>query len=346
MAINCRAKTSSKNITEEINRWLTTNMYHNSEFSDINALVDLKQKNSTTISLCFPTLNEETTIGSIVSTMRRELMEKHPLIDEIIVVDSGSTDKTREAATDAGADFYHAASCLTNEGAYNGKGENLWKSLYLTRGDIILWIDSDIKNIHPKFAYGIIGTLLKRPDVLFCKGFYERPLNVDGTLRHSEGGRVTEILMRPLINHFFPNLSGFIQPLSGEYGGRRELFEQIPFFTGYGIEIGMLIDIVNNFSLDAVAQVDLDVRVHRNQRLDNLGKMAFGILQSFFKRCHELDIIDLTNAMKETFLQVTADAVGYDIIEKNIVEFERPPMAEIEDYILKHEKYSQSPCPG
>jgi glucosyl-3-phosphoglycerate synthase len=346
MASNCRAKFTSKNITEEINRWLTTNMYHNSEFSDINALVELKEKSSTTISLCFPTLNEETTIGPIIRTMRSGLMEKYPLIDEIIVVDSGSTDGTREAATDAGADFYYASDYLKDEGVYNGKGENLWKSLYLTRGDIILWIDSDIKNIHPKFAYGIIGTLLKRPDVVFCKGFYERPLNVDGTLRHSEGGRVTEILMRPLINHFFPNLSGFIQPLSGEYGGRRELFEQIPFFTGYGIEIGMLIDIVNHFGLDAVAQVDLDVRVHRNQRLENLGKMAFGILQSFFKRCHELDIIDLTNAMKETFLHVTADAVGYDIIEKNIVEFERPPMAGIEDYILKHEKYSQSLCPN
>ena len=346
MARDCHAKSTSKNTTEEINRWLTTNMYHNSEFSDINALVELKEKSSTTISLCFPTLNEETTIGPIIRTMRSGLMEKHPLIDEIIVVDSGSTDGTREAATDAGADFYHASNCLKDEGVYNGKGENLWKSLYLTRGDIILWIDSDIKNIHPKFAYGIIGTLLKRPDVVFCKGFYERPLNVDGTLRHSEGGRVTEILMRPLINHFFPNLSGFIQPLSGEYGGRRELFEQIPFFTGYGIEIGMLIDIVNHFGLDAVAQVDLDVRVHRNQRLENLGKMAFGILQSFFKRCHELDIIDLPNAMKETFLQVTADAVGYGVIEKNIVEFERPPMVGIEDYILKHEKYSQSPCPG
>jgi glucosyl-3-phosphoglycerate synthase len=339
-------KSASKNVTEEINRWLTTNMYHNSEFSDINALVALKEERGATISLCFPTLNEETTIGASVSTMRSSLMEKYPLIDEILVVDSGSTDNTREAATDAGADFYYAAGCLKNEGAYNGKGENLWKSLYLTRGDIILWIDSDIKNIHPKFAYGIIGTLLKRPDVIFCKGFYERPLKVNDKLRHSEGGRVTEILMRPLINHFFPNLSGFIQPLSGEYGGRRELFEQIPFFTGYGVEIGMLIDIVSHFGLDAVAQVDLDVRVHRNQRLENLGKMAFGILQSFFKRCHELEIIDLTNAMKETFLQIKSDVVGYDIIEKNIVEFERLPIAGVADYMLKFEKYSHPPSPN
>lgn len=327
-------------VTEEINNWLTTNMYHNSEFSDIRALVDMKEKTGESISLCLPTLNEETTIGPIAKTIRKELSVKFPLIDEIIVVDSGSTDGTKDAALDAGAVFYYAADCLKAEGLHKGKGENLWKSIFLADGDIIVWIDSDIKNIHPKFAYGVIGPLLKRKELLFCKGFYERPLMVGSSLRHSGGGRVTEILMRPLINHFFPNLSGFIQPLSGEYGGRRKLLESIPFFTGYGVEIGLLIDIVSNFGLDSMAQVDLDVRVHRNQKLENLGKMAFGILQSFFKRCHELEIIDLTHAMEDTFREVTSDIVGYDVITKNIKEFERAPMLEVDDYRKKfHAEY-------
>jgi glucosyl-3-phosphoglycerate synthase len=329
-------KEDYRNVTEEINSWLSANMYHNSEFSDIKGLVEMKEKTGESITLCLPTLNEESTIGPIVDTMMSNLVVKYPLLDEIIVVDSGSTDGTRDAALDAGAAFYYAADCLKSEGANKGKGENLWKSLHLADSDIIVWIDSDIKNIHPKFAYGIIGALLKRPDLLFCKGFYERPLKVGNKLRHSEGGRVTEILMRPLINHFFPNLSGFIQPLSGEYGGRRKLFESIPFFTGYGVEIGMLIDIVSSFGLDVMAQVDLDVRVHRNQKLENLGKMAFGILQSFFKRCHELEIIDLAYAMEDTFRLVTADIVGYDIITRNIKEFERPPMLEVDDYRKKY----------
>lgn len=324
---------------EKLNEWLSANLYHNREFKDVDSLVALKEKSGETISLVLPTLNEESTIGNIVRTMKEALVDEHPLLDEIIVIDSGSTDRTREEAEAAGAEFHYSDDYLTDLASYKGKGENLWKSLYVARGDIIVWIDSDIKNIDPKFAYGIIGPLLENPELGYCKGFYQRPIQVGGKLRKSGGGRVTEILMKPLINHFFPELSGFIQPLSGEYGGRRKFLEEIPFFTGYGVEIGMLIDIVNRFGLESMAQVDLEMRVHRNQKLENLGKMAFGILQGFFKRCHELEIIDLAKTMEETLHMVKPDTdEGPNLVTKSVVEFERPPMAEVPEY---REKFKQ-----
>ena len=327
-------------VAEDIHRWLAANLFDHGEFSDIHALLKLKEKRGKTISLCLPALNEEATIGPIVKTMKSYLMDRYPLIDEIVVIDSGSVDGTREAAVKAGAGFYYAQNCLEEFGTLKGKGENLWKSLYLLRGDILVWIDSDITNIHPKFVYGLIGPLLARPDLLFCKAFYQRPLKIGDTLSPSGGGRVTEILMRPLINRFFPKLSGFIQPLSGEYAAKRELLQQIPVFTGYGVEAGLLIDILSRFGLDCMAQVDLDKRIHRNKDLEELGKMAFGILQPFFKRCQELKVMDLAQDMEETLLLLRKDEKGIVISAEKIVEVERPPMIQIEKYRRKFMPYS------
>ena len=214
--------------------WLDTRTFHHSAFSNIKALVDLKEKKGYTVSLCIPTLNEEKTIGKEVVIFRSELMQRYPLLDEIAVIDSGSTDETRSVAEKFGADTYLAHEILPDLEEKKGKGENLWKAIYQLRGDIIVYIDADIKNIHPRFVYGLLAPLLYHDEVSYVKAFYERPLSFSKVLRPTGGGRVTEILIRPLLSLFYPELTAIIQPLSGEYAVRRTTLEKIPFPIGYG----------------------------------------------------------------------------------------------------------------
>ena len=253
-----------------IKEWLKRNTFHHSRFSDVKKLVAKKNALGHSISLCFPTLNEEKTIGKEIETMRRELVDKYPLIDEIVVVDSGSTDKTKEISKKAGAEFFYSSDILPQYRAYRGKGENLWKSLHILKGDIICWIDADITNIHPRFVLGLIGPLLEFPHISYVKAFYKRPIRIGEHLVPLGGGRVTELTIRPLFNMYFPRLSGFIQPLSGEYAMRRSVAEKIPFFSGYAVETATIIDIVKKFGLRKCAQVDLKRRIHRNQSLTSL----------------------------------------------------------------------------
>ncbi len=319
----------------KVEDWLKKNTFHHSQFMDVGKLVELKKEQGVKISLALPTLNEEETIVSEVLVFRSELMETHHLIDELAIIDSGSTDRTCEFAARYGADVYKAEDCLEEEGAHTGKGESLWKSLYLLQGDIIIWIDADIKNVHPKFAYGLVGHLLTDKNISYVKAFYERPLAVGNGMQATSGGRVTELLVRPLINMFFPELAGFIQPLSGEYAGRRKVLEQVPFFIGYGVETCLLIDIYKKFGLESMAQVDLDRRVHRNQRLRALNKMSFSILQAFFRRVEALDIIALNEEISRTMRRFKRLGTEYhfDIYEYEAVE--RPPIITIPDYRKK-----------
>src|SRR4029453_6495501 len=163
-----------------------------------------------------------------------------------------------------------------------GKGEALWKSLHVCKGDLICFVDADIRNFHARFVYGLLGPLPEDPEIQYVKAFCERPIRERNALRATGGGRVTELLARPVINLLWPELAGVVQPLSGEYAGRRETLEQVPFFSGYGVELGLLVDIAARFGVDAIAQVDLDRRVHRNQDMQALGRMSFGILQAVF----------------------------------------------------------------
>ncbi|MBW2635712.1 MAG: glucosyl-3-phosphoglycerate synthase, partial [Deltaproteobacteria bacterium] len=220
--------------------WLKSNTFHHSEFSDLGRLVEAKQKKKIKISLCLPTLNEERTIAKEIVIMKSELMNRFPLIDEIVVVDSGSTDRTREAAEAYGARFYSAADILPDMEHFRGKGENLWKGLYITQGDIIIYLDADIKNIHHRFAYGLLGPLLLTDHIKYVKAFYDRPIAVGkNKMRSTGGGRVTELVIRPLFALFFPELTQIIQPLSGEYASYRDILEKIPFPIGYGVETSM-----------------------------------------------------------------------------------------------------------
>jgi len=249
----------------ELKDWIDNNTYHHSQFWDLKKLVELKEKQNLKISLCLPTLNEEKTIGKEIIIFRSELMERYPLIDEIAVIDSDSDDDTLKIAKSYGADTYLASDILPNLEPKRGKGENLWKAIYQLEGDIIVYVDADISNIHPRFVYGLVAPLIYREEVKYVKAFYDRPLALSGSVRTSGGGRVTEILVRPLFSLFFPDLTGMIQPLSGEYAVRREVLEQIAFPIGYGVETSHLIDVYHKFGLEAFAQTDLDKRVHENK---------------------------------------------------------------------------------
>ncbi|MBN1410173.1 MAG: glucosyl-3-phosphoglycerate synthase [Spirochaetales bacterium] len=309
--------------------------YHHTKFSDKQELVELKREQGITISLAFPTLNEEKTIGKEILVLKTELMERYPLLDEIAIIDSDSTDNTVDEARKFGAKVFKSKDILRKYGNYLGKGENLWKSLFVLSGDIIVWIDADISNIHPKFVYGLLGPLLHDKGISYVKAFYERPLRVGAGLKPSSGGRVTEVLIRPLFSILYPGLAMLIQPLSGEYAGRRSILEQLPFSVGYGVESGHLIDICTNFGIDNIAQVDLDQRIHRNQSVQALGKMSFNILHTIFNKLKKTDQVTFNMPLSDAYIGIMADKEKH---EKVITEFEilsRPPMITIPEYVAK-----------
>lgn len=320
--------------------WIKRNTFHYSAFNDLNQLVDIKQQKQIKISLCLPTLNEEKTIAKEIVIFKSELMIRYPLLDEIIVIDSGSTDQTRSIARDFGADVYKASDILQHLEPFKGKGENLWKALYITHGDIIVYLDADIKNIHHRFAYGLIGPLLLNEQIKFTKAFYDRPIATsDNKVRPTGGGRVTELVIRPLFSLFFPELTQILQPLSGEYAGYREIFEQIPFPIGYGVETSMILDIYHRWGLDVMAQVDLEKRIHHNQDTKALGKMAFAILKTFINRKAALGLIELNASMYDEMIQyqIADNQIKPDTVE--IRGHERPPMIEIEPYRNKFKSF-------
>jgi glucosyl-3-phosphoglycerate synthase len=262
-------------------------------------------------------------------------MERHPLVDELLVIDSDSSDGTREAAASEGARVVIHQQVLSRYGSFTGKGEALWKSLFETSGDIVVWADTDVRNWHPRMVYGTVGPLIAEERIQYVKGYYRRPIVEDGVLKEGGGGRVTELVARPLINLFFPELSGLIQPLSGEYAGRRSLLETLSFFTGYAVEIGHLIDVAERCGLEALGQVDLERRIHRNQELEGLSRMSFVILQAVMKRLEERSktrlFADLGSTMK--LPRSGHGRLGLEVIE--LADHERPPMIRIPEYLEK-----------
>jgi glucosyl-3-phosphoglycerate synthase len=315
-----------------IQKWMAANTFHHSSFRDVKKLVSLKKQQGLTISLCFPTLNEEKTVGREVELMRRSLMERQPLLDEIAVIDSGSTDGTEKAARDAGASFYISTDILPQYRYYKGKGENLWKSLYVLDGDIICWIDADITNIHPRFVLGLIGPLLEYPRLSYVKAFYKRPIRIKGELHFTGGGRVTELVVRPFFNLLFPELTGLAQPLSGEYAGRRELLEKLPFFTGYGVETGHLIDICRVYGTDMIGQCDLDVRIHKNQSIEALRSMSYRILKILLQRADDMGRIEIFHDISDSLQVLTGVKNDYSMAKMKVWGTERPPMVTIPEY--------------
>ncbi len=330
-----RAAEEARAVPTKVERWFGESNFHHAEFADLRRLVQLKDKQGLSISLVLPTLNEEETIGPIVARAMREMMGRVPLLDEILVIDSASTDRTREIAEAEGARVVGHAQVLERYGSFRGKGEALWKSLYETTGDLIVWADTDVRNWHPRMVYGTLGPLLSEPRLQYVKGYYQRPIVEAGVLKEGGGGRVTELVARPLINLFYPELSGFIQPLAGEYAGRRSLLETMPFFTGYAVEIGHLIDAAERVGLEGLGQVDLERRVHRNQELEGLSRMSFVILQAVMKRLEERRKARLFAELGSTMKLPRSGhgRLGLEVIE--LADQERPPMIRIPEYLEK-----------
>jgi nucleotide-binding universal stress UspA family protein len=328
-----RQRQEPQNLSTVVDKWFAENTYDSREFEDLRELVKLKERQQLSISLGLPALNEEDTVGSIIKSVKQELMHKHPLLDEIVLIDSQSSDRTREIASELGIPVVVHQEILPEQGAHVGKGEALWKSLHVLKGDLVAWIDTDIKNIHPRFVYGLLGPLLKDQRIKYVKGFYKRPIRYGKELHATGGGRVTELSARPLLNLFYPELSGVIQPLAGEYAGRREVLEQLPFFSGYGVEIALLIDLLDRFGLQAIGQVDLHRRVHRNQRLATLSRMAFTITAIVLQRLDQQRRMHLLTDLNRGMKLIHHERDRFRIEIKAFEDVERPPMITIPEYV-------------
>ncbi len=320
-------------VGQRVDRWFMENTFHNREFAAVKRLLDLKQRHRLAISLGIPTHNHETTIGRFVRTFKEALMERLPLLDEIVVIDSASSDRTVQMAEAQGATVVRHAEILPRYGSFPGKGEALWKSLHVLVGDLICWLDPTAVNPHPKLIYGLLGPLLTDPEIHFVKGFYRQPLKV-GEIEVEVGDRVTELTARPLLNLFFPELSGLIQPLSGEFAGRRRFLESVPFFTGYGMELSLLLAISEAHGLKAIAQVDLGTSRDREGDLFELSKRAFAIVQVGLKRLGDRHRIHLLEEINNTMKLIHYDDERFWIEPKDIDDQERPAMDTVPEYFL------------
>ncbi|MGA5067303.1 glucosyl-3-phosphoglycerate synthase [Streptomyces exfoliatus] len=305
---------------EEVERWLARRSW---SVADRPLERILAAKRSTRVSVVLPALNEEATVGDIVAVIRRELMsESVPLVDELVVIDSGSTDRTAEVAAAAGARVVARDAILPRIPAVPGKGEVLWRSLMVTSGDVVCFVDADLRDFSADFVTGIVGPLLTDPDVDFVKAMYDRPFGDTP----GQGGRVTELVARPLLNLHWPQLAGFVQPLGGEYAARRSLLERLPFPVGYGVELGLLVDALHTVGLDALAQVDVGVRKHRHQDGQALGRMAAAIYRTAQLR------LSRGHLVRPWLTQFERGEAGFTPRTYAVDTEERPPMAEITEY--------------
>lgn len=272
-----------------------------------------------TISVVLPALNEQETVGSVIASISPLV---GGLVDELIVLDSGSTDDTGIRAVGAGARVVSREQALPEIAPRPGKGEALWRSLAVTSGDIVVFVDSDLIDPHPMFVPWLVGPLLTADGVHLVKSFYRRPLQVSevsGTEGDAGGGRVTELVARPLLAALRPELGGVLQPLGGEYAASRELLLSVPFAPGYGVEIGLLLDTCDRLGLDAIAQVNLGVRAHRNRPLTELGVMSRQVIATLLSRCGLPDSgVGLT--------QFCADGDRYTPHTSTVSLADRPPM--------------------
>lgn len=241
-------------------------------------LLDRKQRAGVHISVVIPARDEEGTVADVVGSLCAALVERVPLVDEVVVIDSDSADGTAAVAAGAGATVYRARDVAPEFGSYSGKGEALWKSLHVTEGDLLVFVDADLTHWGPHFVTGLLGPLLDDPGVLLVKGFYARPAAGSDGSTSTEGGRVTELTARPLLSLWWPELSAVVQPLAGEWAARRALMESLSIPVGYGVELSTLLDTASRWGLDAIAQVDLDSRAHTHQTDHDLALMAAELL--------------------------------------------------------------------
>lgn len=306
--------------------------YRTSNTQDWSPQALLQAKGATSVSVVIPARNEESTVGRIVTAIREALVEGVPLVDEIIVVDSRSVDGTVAVARAAGATVVSQDEMTWGLPPMQGKGDALWAGLSASSGDVVAFVDADVDPFDPGFVSGLLGPLLTDPSIAFVKGFYHRPLISGGHSVPDGGGRVTELVARPLLNLFWPNLAGFVQPLAGECAGRRSVLERVPFVSGYGVETAMLIDLLDFVGLDALAQVDLGERVHRNQSTEALGRMAAQIQLTAWSRLVRQGRADGSTPLPSALTQFRRGGLqplpnlGREIVVSDVGIDERPPL--------------------
>jgi glucosyl-3-phosphoglycerate synthase len=269
------------------------------------------------VSVCLPARNEAPTIGALVAEAVRL-----DLVSEVVVLDDGSTDDTAAIAGDAGARVVSEASVLPEAGPGSGKGNAMWKSLYACTGDVICWIDADLRNFRGEYIERLCAPLLAHPDTMFVKAYSTRSFEGAPT----GGGRVTELVARPLLSLLFPKLADIVQPLGGEYAARRRALEVLPFVEGWGVELGLLVDVVERFGRDAVAQVDLEVREHRNRPLEDLGPQALAVMATALRRA------GLLPEATAPYVELLRAAPDGTIAARAVEVRERPPIITVPAY--------------
>ena len=321
-----------------VEEWFQNNRFSYKSYTSVKKLLRLKRESRKKISVIIPVLNEGKTIGKICNTIKTRLMEKNKLVDELIVIDSGSTDNTLDEAKSNGATVYSADKILKKHRHYMGKGENLWKGMYVSTGGIIVVIDGDIRNFNTRFITGLVGPLLNNKNLKYINSYFERPFVKGEVITESGGGRVTELLIRPLFNKFFPRLRGFIQPLGGAYAVRRSTLEKIPLYTGYSGDVIIPIDIQRIFGLGTMAQVDLGKIVHKHQQLSSLSNKSFGILHTILTRVNmkgKIIVLNKSNHYSVIETKKTEHKRQYDYKKKTFYEKERPPIITLMEYRKK-----------
>lgn len=299
--------------------------YHHHEFDSTDALVRLKKEKNIKISVVLPALNEEKTIGGIVAYIRSHFSGDQALVDEIVVIDGNSDDETVSIASREGASVY-LISEIVPDVQVRGKGTALWKSQFVTSGDILIFIDTDIFDFDKRFVNGLIGPLLQDDSLMFSKAFYKRPLYLGSGRYENYGGRVTEILVRPFLSAVIPELASIIQPLAGEYAIRRSVLNKLPFWSGYGVEIGILLDVYLLCGIDSITQVDMVDRYHRNRSVLELSRMAFGILHVMLQKFERMGKMSVHAPLYETLQSMsdTSHSLAFSDIElQPVCEFNK-----------------------
>ena len=258
---------------------MTVSTFHHSRFPAGRLRVERLE----TVSVCVPARDEAPTIGGVVAPLIA--LREAGVVDQVLVLDDDSRDGTGQIAADLGAEVARPAALLSDFGPVLGKGDAMWRALSVLTGDLVCFVDADSEDFGPHFATGLLGPLICAPHIQFVKAFYRRPFKTGpGRVESTGGGRVTELMARPLLAAFYPELSDIRQPLAGEFAARRDLLEQMAFCTGYAIEIGLLLDVNAAIGIDAIAQVDLDVRQNRHQPLEALTPMASAVLAAVTSR--------------------------------------------------------------
>ena len=292
---------------------------------DLDALLRAKRRGGHRVSVVLPARNEAASVGRLVTDLHEQWVRRLPLVDELVVMDSDSTDATADVARASGADVVAPADVLPSHGTRPGKGEALWKSLAATTGDLVVFLDADLLGDVVHFVPGLLGPLLTDASVDFVKGCYTRPLVIAGEEQPAGGGRVTELTARPLLNALWPELAGVVQPLGGEYAGRRSALEQVPFLSGYGVDVGLLVDLLELGGLASLAQVDLGVRRHTSQTEDALGVMAGQVVSALLGRRDGAEPSGLLTQFRH-------DGSGFVPRSSAVAVDERPPMVSVAEY--------------